>query len=131
MLNLGWTYNILKDDRDAVRWFDLARQQSRPEDRGRSIQGYHNLEPDFSRFRTTVWASPVFSTRWHDLFAYAQMKTELRLPRLVSASRTYPRRFDRRHRGFRIRCEPGRAVSLGAQRDSSWPSAWRRIRGTG
>ena len=25
MLKLGWTYNMLHDDRDAVRWFDLAR----------------------------------------------------------------------------------------------------------
>jgi tetratricopeptide (TPR) repeat protein len=28
MLKLGWTYNILKDDRDAVKWFDLARRCS-------------------------------------------------------------------------------------------------------
>jgi len=26
MLKLGWAYNILKDDREAVRWFDLARR---------------------------------------------------------------------------------------------------------
>src|SRR5579872_2787318 len=30
MLKLGWTYNILKDDADAVRWFDLARRSPDP-----------------------------------------------------------------------------------------------------
>ena len=36
MLKLGWANNILKNDRDAVKWFNLARQQSGREDRGRS-----------------------------------------------------------------------------------------------
>jgi hypothetical protein len=31
------------------------------------------------RFRTTLWVSPIFSTRWHDLFTYAQAKAKARL----------------------------------------------------
>src|SRR5271155_1139926 len=80
MLKLGWTYNILKDDQDAVRWFDLARRSPDLKTAAEASKAYHNLKPALSRFRTTVWAFPTFSTRWHDLFAYAQVKTELRLP---------------------------------------------------
>src|ERR1035437_3432562 len=31
------------------------------------------------RFRTTAWLFPLFSTRWHDLFGYGQVKTEINL----------------------------------------------------
>jgi hypothetical protein len=80
MLKLGWTYNILKDDRDAVRWFDLARRSPDTKIAAEASKAYHNLKPALSRFRTTFWVFPTFSTRWHDLFDYAQVKTELRLP---------------------------------------------------
>ena len=80
MLKLGRTYNNLKDDQDAVRWFDLARRSPDPKTAAEASQAYRNLHPQFERFRTTVWVAPMFSTRWHDLFAYAQVKTELRLP---------------------------------------------------
>lgn len=82
MLKLGWTYNILKDDREAVKWFNLARQSPDPQMAAEAARAYRNLAPSLSRFRTTVWAFPTFSTRWHDLFAYSQVKTELRLHRL-------------------------------------------------
>jgi Tfp pilus assembly protein PilF len=80
IMNLGRTYNIMKDDADAVRWFDLARRSPDPKTAAEAAQAYRNLHPQFERFRTTVWFAPTFSTRWHDLFAYAQLKTELRLP---------------------------------------------------
>ena len=80
MLKLGWTNNILKNDRAASRWFDLARQSSDPHTAAEASQAYRNLEPGIQRFHTTVWVSPTFSTRWHDLFAYAQTKTEMRVP---------------------------------------------------
>jgi Tfp pilus assembly protein PilF len=80
ILKLGWTYNNLKEDGDAVRWFDLARQSPDPKIAAEASKAYRNLKPVFSRLRTTAWTYPVFSTRWHDLFAYAQLKTELRLP---------------------------------------------------
>ncbi len=80
MLKLGWTYNILKDDRDAVRWFNLARRSPDPKIAAEASRAYHNLEPDLAKVRTTVWLFPMFSSRWHDVFAYAQAKTELRPP---------------------------------------------------
>ncbi len=80
MLKLGWTYNNLKDDSEAVRWFDLARRSPDAKIAAEASHAYKNLEPEFQRFRTTFWVFPTFSTRWHDLFAYSQIKTELRLP---------------------------------------------------
>lgn len=76
MLKLGWTYNQLKNDREAVRWFSLARKSPDSATSAEAARAYRNLAPSFARFRTTVWAFPTFSTRWHDLFAYAQVKTE-------------------------------------------------------
>ncbi len=81
MLKLGRTYNILKEDSEAVRWFDLARRSPDPKIAAEAERAYRNLRPQFERLRTTVWVAPTFSTRWHDLFAYAQAKTELRIPR--------------------------------------------------
>jgi tetratricopeptide (TPR) repeat protein len=81
LLKLGRTYNILKDDVAAVRWFDLARRSPDPKIAAEAEQAYRNLHPQFERLRTTVWVAPAFSTRWHDLFGYAQAKTELRFPR--------------------------------------------------
>jgi Tfp pilus assembly protein PilF len=79
MLKLGWAYNMLKDDREAVRWFNMARASPDPRVASEASQAYRNLAADTSLFRTTVWVFPVFSTRWHDVFAYAQGKVELRL----------------------------------------------------
>ena len=80
MLKLGVTYNILKNDEEAVRWFNLARRSPDQSTAAQAARSYHNLKPELDRFRTTVWVFPMFSTRWHDLFTYAQAKTELRLP---------------------------------------------------
>ena len=41
-------------------------------------KAYQSLRPATARFRTTAWAFPVFSTRWHDLFSYGQVKTDVR-----------------------------------------------------
>ncbi len=78
MLQLGWAYNILHDDDQAVRWFDLARRSTDPKIASEALKAWQNLRRSQSRFRTTLWAVPVFSTRWHDLFSYAQYKTEWR-----------------------------------------------------
>ena len=82
MLKLGWVYNILHDDRDALKWFDLARKSSDSSISGEAGKAYRNLAPQFQRLRTTVWIFPFFSTRWHDIFGYGQVKTELKLGRL-------------------------------------------------
>ncbi len=80
MLKLGWTNNLMKNDREASRWFNLARRSPDSQIAKEASTAYHNLQPELERFRTTLWASPVFSTRWHDLFAYSQIKTEVRVP---------------------------------------------------
>lgn len=76
MLKLGWTYNMLHNDRQAVRWFDLARKSSDPKIAKEAGTAYNNLRPEFETFRTTVWMYPLYSTRWRDFFSYAQVKTE-------------------------------------------------------
>ncbi len=82
MLKLGWTYNILKNDAEAVKWFNLARKSPDTAISGEADRAWHALAPPLQRFRTTAWAFPMFSTRWHDAFAYGQVKTDLRLSRV-------------------------------------------------
>ena len=79
MLKIGWAYNILKDDRDAVHWFDLARRSPDQTISSEAVRAYKNLIPGLRLLRTTVWAFPTISTRWRDTFVYAQAKTELRV----------------------------------------------------
>jgi tetratricopeptide (TPR) repeat protein len=78
MLKLGWTYNILHQDGDAARWFDLARRGPDPQIASEATRAWRNLRGAAERFRTTAWFFPIFSTRWHDLFSYGQVKTEVR-----------------------------------------------------
>jgi tetratricopeptide (TPR) repeat protein len=79
MLKLGWTYNLLHNDRQAIRWFDLARKSSDPKIAKEAADAYRNLRPDLETLRTTLWMFPLYSSRWSDMFSYAQAKTELRL----------------------------------------------------
>lgn len=78
MLKLGWTLNVLKDDARAAGWFRLASRSPDPAIASEAERAYRNLQPSRSRFKTTVWAFPIWSSRWHDAFSYAQAKTELR-----------------------------------------------------
>ena len=80
MLQLGQLENTLKNDAAAVRWFALARRSPDPQIATAATRAYRNLQPSLARVRTTVWLSPVYSSRWRDIFAYAQAKAELRLP---------------------------------------------------
>ncbi len=82
MLKLGWAYNTVKDDRTAEHWFDLSRRSADPKISAEASRAYRNLRPAVERWRTTVWAFPMISTRWADTFAYAQVKSELRRPLL-------------------------------------------------
>jgi Flp pilus assembly protein TadD len=82
MLKLGWVYNILHDDKEAIKWFKLAAHSPDSSVSDPATEAYHNLAPQFALFRTTVWIYPFFSSRWHDAFGYGQMKTELKLGRL-------------------------------------------------
>jgi hypothetical protein len=50
-------------------------------------RAYRNLRTDHSWVKTTGWMLPFFSSRWNNVFAYGQMKTEFRVP--VRAVRPY------------------------------------------
>lgn len=78
MLKMGWALNILHDDREAMRWFALSRFSPDPQVSAEATKAYRNLHESNQLFRTTVWFYPIYSTRWHDFFAYGQVKTELR-----------------------------------------------------
>jgi tetratricopeptide (TPR) repeat protein len=78
MLKLGWTYNLLGQDRQAIRWFELARYSPDPAIAAEATRAWRNLSPGLSRVRTSFWALPFYSSRWRDVFTYSQLKTELR-----------------------------------------------------
>ena len=78
MLQLGWTYNVLHQDDQAILWFDLARRSADPQIASEAAKAWKNLHAASQRFHTTVWMFPLFSTRWNDLFSYGQIKTEWR-----------------------------------------------------
>ena len=82
MLKLGWVYNILHDDGEAVKWFNLASKSPDASIATEASQASRNLAPSFARFRTTAWAFPFFSSRWHDAFGYGQVKTDMKLGNL-------------------------------------------------
>lgn len=82
MLKLGWVYNILHADKQAFHWFSLARSSPDRAIASEAREAYNNLHPELARFRTTVWVYPFFSTRWHDMFGYGQVKTDLKLGNL-------------------------------------------------
>jgi Tfp pilus assembly protein PilF len=81
-LKLGWTNNLLHDDAAAVQWFDIARKSDDPAVAAEAAKASENLRPGIELFRTTLWMYPIYSTRWHDLFGYGQIKTELRLKKI-------------------------------------------------
>lgn len=78
MLKLGWTYNILRQDADAMRWFDLARKGGDVQIAKEAERAWRGLHSGSALFRTSVWLYPMFSSRWSDLFSYGQVKTEMR-----------------------------------------------------
>jgi tetratricopeptide (TPR) repeat protein len=78
LLKLGWTNNMLHRDSEAYHWFNLARQSSDASIAKDADRAWRGLRSEHQRFRATGWLYPIFSTRWHDLFSYAQFKAELR-----------------------------------------------------
>ncbi len=77
MLKMGWTYNILHQDQMAARWFELARKSPDSRIAAEGDHAWRSLRTELQRLRTTVWLYPLYSSRWQDLFGYAQSKTEL------------------------------------------------------
>jgi Tfp pilus assembly protein PilF len=82
MLKLGWAHNMLKDDPEAIRWFRLARRSVDPAVARDADKAYKNLKPSLARVQTSAWTFPFYSSRWKDLFTYAQVKTEYKLFRV-------------------------------------------------
>ena len=73
---------MLHDDKQAMEWFDLARRSAVPQIATEANTAYKNLRPSMALFRTTAWITPFYSSRWKDVFAYSQVKTDLNLGRL-------------------------------------------------
>ena len=80
ILKLGWTNNALKQDAEAVKWFRMARQSPNEKLATEAEHAYRNLSSSVARFRLSTWAYPLYSSRWKDVFGYAQAKFELKLP---------------------------------------------------
>ena len=76
MLQLGWAYNLAKNDKEALEWFDAARHSSNAAVATEANRAWHNLRGD-SASQTTTWALPMYSSRWKDAFVYGQMKHDL------------------------------------------------------
>jgi tetratricopeptide (TPR) repeat protein len=78
MLKLGWTLNILHDDREAMRWFALTHLSPDPRVSAEATKAFRSLREATAAWRISVWAYPIFSTRWHDAFGYGQIRAEWR-----------------------------------------------------
>jgi hypothetical protein len=79
MLQLGWAYNQEKNDDDAITWFAAARHADDPSIAAQATTAYRNLTGETGP-QTTVWALPMYSSRWKDLFTYGQVKHSFSLP---------------------------------------------------
>ncbi len=88
ILKLGWTHNVLRQDDQAARWFQMARRSPDTAIAREAARAHENLSPALARFRTTVWFFPSYSSRWRDVFTYGQAKVEMKLGRLPL--RVYP-----------------------------------------
>jgi tetratricopeptide (TPR) repeat protein len=86
LLGLGYAYNLAKDDSEALVWFNRARQSDDPATAAEASKAYHNLRGDPTP-ETSVFTTPVFSTRWHDAFAWGQVKRTIPMPWLGNANR--------------------------------------------
>ncbi len=79
MLQLGWTLNMLREDKQAMGWFAKARSSPDAAIANEASHAYRNLRSDQSLVRITAWTFPFYSARWKDLFSYSQIKGEFRL----------------------------------------------------
>ncbi len=75
-LQLGWTLNILKRDDEALQWFDRARHSGVANVAREADRAFRNLRGLRQTTRVTVWAMPMYSSRWDSTFLYSQAKLE-------------------------------------------------------
>jgi Tfp pilus assembly protein PilF len=60
MLKLGWANNLLKDDRDAVKWFNLARKSPNVKTAAEAARASRNLAPRSRASAPRCGCSPLF-----------------------------------------------------------------------
>ncbi|MFN7933408.1 MAG: tetratricopeptide repeat protein [Bryobacteraceae bacterium] len=75
-LKLARTYNMLRQDDEAIRYFDIARHSDTAAIRQEAEKSYRALRQGNAKVHTTTWLLPMFSSRWHTAFTYGQLKTE-------------------------------------------------------
>lgn len=78
MLKLGWTYNMMQKDEEAVRWFDLARRAPDEKTAYEAKRAYETLSSTGKRLQTTFWIFPLYSSRFQTAFAYSQVKADFK-----------------------------------------------------
>ncbi|MBE0657182.1 MAG: tetratricopeptide repeat protein [Bryobacteraceae bacterium] len=76
MLGLAKTYNQLGRDRDALRWFNLARRSGSSPAARQAGESYSRLRETAAPFHFTTWMLPFYSSRWSGGLLYGQMKGE-------------------------------------------------------
>ena len=109
MLKLGWVYNVLHDDREAVKWFNLASKSSDPSISSEAGKAYHNLAPAISAPADYGLDLPVLL---HPLARRLRLRpnqnrAEARPPSHSSLSvRTIRRRYARDYRTHDGQAEP-------------------------
>jgi tetratricopeptide (TPR) repeat protein len=81
MLKLAWAYNAAKRDAEAKVWFDRARHAEDREVSSEASKAFHTLNGDVMP-QTTIWALPMYSSRWNDVFTYGQIKRSIPIPGL-------------------------------------------------
>ncbi|MCB1019085.1 MAG: tetratricopeptide repeat protein [Acidobacteria bacterium] len=81
-LKLGVVHNLLRQDREALRWFRMASESPDSAVAAQALESYRNLAPQYQRATTTVWMYPFYSRRFGTVFGYGQVKTEFRIGNL-------------------------------------------------
>jgi tetratricopeptide (TPR) repeat protein len=76
MLQLGWAYNLAKNDTEAIHWFEAARHSTNRSIARDADKAWHNLLGS-SPAQTAMWLLPMYSSRWNDSFVYGQLKRNL------------------------------------------------------
>ena len=77
VLQMGWASNILHRDAEAFYWFGLARKSEDAKIAEAANRAWRNLRPAEAEWHVSGWFYPMFSSRWEDLFGYAQVKAEV------------------------------------------------------
>lgn len=75
-LQLGRTLNMLKRDDEALQWFDRARHSDANDTAREAERAFRNLRGLRQATRFTIWAMPMYSSRWDSTFLYSQAKLE-------------------------------------------------------